>query len=89
MVSQPDVQKVLFLRDKRGLIAGYRKREQHCLWLREGVPRCGSRTRDHLSQCEGGALCPVGNLAAFLVSNGAAALTGNVEYVDGGYHNEG
>jgi enoyl-[acyl-carrier-protein] reductase (NADH) len=28
----------------------------------------------------------VGNLAAFLVSDGAAALTGNVEYVDAGYH---
>jgi enoyl-[acyl-carrier protein] reductase I len=31
----------------------------------------------------------VGNLAAFLVSDGAAALTGNVEYVDAGYHIEG
>jgi enoyl-[acyl-carrier protein] reductase I len=28
----------------------------------------------------------VGNLAAFLVSDGAAALTGNVEYIDAGYH---
>jgi enoyl-[acyl-carrier protein] reductase I len=28
----------------------------------------------------------IGNLAAFLASDGAAALTGNVEYVDGGYH---
>lgn len=28
----------------------------------------------------------VGNLAAFLVGDGAAALTGNVEYVDAGYH---
>lgn len=28
----------------------------------------------------------VGNLAAFLVSDGAAALTGNIEYVDAGYH---
>lgn len=28
----------------------------------------------------------VGNLAAFLVSDAAAALTGNVEYVDAGYH---
>ena len=26
------------------------------------------------------------NLAAFLVSDGAAALTGNVEYIDAGYH---
>ena len=28
----------------------------------------------------------VGNLAAFLVSDGAASLTGNVEYIDAGYH---
>jgi enoyl-[acyl-carrier protein] reductase I len=28
----------------------------------------------------------VGHLAAFLVGDGAAALTGNVEYVDAGYH---
>ncbi len=28
----------------------------------------------------------VGNLAAFLVSDAAAALTGNIEYIDAGYH---
>lgn len=28
----------------------------------------------------------VGNLAVFLVGDGAAALTGNVEYIDAGYH---
>jgi enoyl-[acyl-carrier protein] reductase I len=28
----------------------------------------------------------VGNLAAFLVGDGAVALTGNIEYVDAGYH---
>lgn len=28
----------------------------------------------------------VGHLAAFLVSDGARALTGNVEYIDAGYH---
>jgi len=28
----------------------------------------------------------VGHLAAFLVGDGAVALTGNVEYVDSGYH---
>jgi enoyl-[acyl-carrier protein] reductase I len=28
----------------------------------------------------------VGNLAAFLVSDGARMLTGNVEYIDAGYH---
>ena len=35
-----------------------RQRAQPCLWLREGVARRGSRTRDHLSQCQSGALCP-------------------------------
>ena len=28
----------------------------------------------------------IGNVAAFLVSNAAAALTGNIAYIDGGYH---
>lgn len=28
----------------------------------------------------------VGNLAVFLVGDGAAALTGNIEYIDAGYH---
>jgi len=28
----------------------------------------------------------VGNVATFLVSDAAAALTGNVEYIDAGYH---
>ena len=28
----------------------------------------------------------VGNLATFLVGDGAAAMTGNIEYVDAGYH---
>lgn len=28
----------------------------------------------------------VGNVAAFLASDAAASLTGNVEYIDGGYH---
>jgi len=28
----------------------------------------------------------VGNVAAFLVSDGASALTGNIEYIDAGYH---
>ncbi|OYV42226.1 MAG: enoyl-[acyl-carrier-protein] reductase [Acidocella sp. 20-57-95] len=28
----------------------------------------------------------VGNLAAFLVSDAAASLTGNIEYIDAGYH---
>ncbi len=28
----------------------------------------------------------VGNVAAFLVSDSARALTGNIEYIDAGYH---
>jgi enoyl-[acyl-carrier protein] reductase I len=28
----------------------------------------------------------VGNVAAFLASDAARLLTGNVEYIDGGYH---
>jgi enoyl-[acyl-carrier protein] reductase I len=28
----------------------------------------------------------VGNLAAFLASDAAASLTGNIEYIDSGYH---
>jgi enoyl-[acyl-carrier protein] reductase I len=28
----------------------------------------------------------VGNVATFLVSDAAAALTGNIEYIDAGYH---
>jgi enoyl-[acyl-carrier-protein] reductase (NADH) len=28
----------------------------------------------------------VGNLAAFLVSDAAASLTGNTEYIDAGFH---
>lgn len=31
-------------------------------------------------------IADVGNVAAFLVSDGAAALTGNLEYIDAGYH---
>jgi len=28
----------------------------------------------------------IGNIAAFLVSDGATALAGNIEYVNAGYH---
>jgi enoyl-[acyl-carrier protein] reductase I len=31
-------------------------------------------------------IADVGNFATFLVSDGAAAITGNVEYIDAGYH---
>lgn len=31
-------------------------------------------------------IADVGNVAAFLASEGAAALTGNLEYIDAGYH---
>jgi enoyl-[acyl-carrier protein] reductase I len=48
----------------------------------ELLERTRSRTPEHrLVSIE-----DVGNLATFLVSDGAAALTGNVEYIDAGYH---
>ncbi len=48
----------------------------------ELLERARARTPDHqLVTIE-----DVGNLAAFLVSDRAAALTGNVEYIDAGYH---
>ena len=48
----------------------------------ELLERARSRTPEHrLVTIE-----DVGNIAAFLVSDDAAALTGNVEYVDAGYH---
>jgi enoyl-[acyl-carrier protein] reductase I len=48
----------------------------------ELMERARSRTPEHqLVSIE-----DVGNLAAFLVSDAAAALTGNVEYIDAGYH---
>lgn len=48
----------------------------------ELLERARSRTPEHqLASIE-----DVGNLAAFLVSDEAAALTGNIEYVDAGYH---
>ena len=31
----------------------------------------------------------IGDVAAFLVSDAAAALTGNIEYIDAGYHISG
>jgi enoyl-[acyl-carrier protein] reductase I len=48
----------------------------------ELLERARSRTPEHrLVSIE-----DVGNFAAFLVGDAAAALTGNVEYVDAGYH---
>jgi enoyl-[acyl-carrier protein] reductase I len=48
----------------------------------ELLERARARTPEHrLVSIE-----DVGNLAAFLVGDGAAALTGNVEYIDAGYH---
>ena len=48
----------------------------------ELLERARARTPEHrLVSIE-----DVGQLAAFLVSDGAAALTGNIEYVDAGYH---
>jgi enoyl-[acyl-carrier protein] reductase I len=48
----------------------------------ELLDRARARTPEHrLVSIE-----DVGNLAAFLVSDAASALTGNVEYIDAGYH---
>ena len=48
----------------------------------ELLERARARTPEHrLVSIE-----DVGNLATFLVGDGAAALTGNIEYVDAGYH---
>jgi enoyl-[acyl-carrier protein] reductase I len=48
----------------------------------ELLERARARTPEHcLVSIE-----DVGNLATFLVSDGAAALTGNIEYVDAGFH---
>jgi enoyl-[acyl-carrier protein] reductase I len=44
------------------------------------------RARAHTPELRLVGIEDVGNLAAFLVSDGAAALTGNVEYIDAGYH---
>ncbi len=48
----------------------------------ELLERASSRAPEHqLVSIE-----DVGNVAAFLVSDAAAALTGNIEYIDAGYH---
>jgi enoyl-[acyl-carrier protein] reductase I len=48
----------------------------------ELLERARARTPEHRLV----SIQDVGKLAAFLVSDGAAALTGNIEYVDAGYH---
>ena len=48
----------------------------------ELLERARARTPEHRLV----SIDDVGNLAAFLVSDGAAALTGNIEYIDAGYH---
>jgi enoyl-[acyl-carrier protein] reductase I len=48
----------------------------------ELLERARARTPEHrLVSIE-----DVGNLAVFLVSDAATALTGNIEYIDAGYH---
>ena len=44
------------------------------------------RARDRTPEQQLVSIEDVGNPAAFLVSDGAVALTGNVEYIDAGYH---
>jgi enoyl-[acyl-carrier protein] reductase I len=48
----------------------------------ELLERTRARTPEHQLVSIG----DVGSTAAFLVSDAAAALTGNIEYIDGGYH---
>ncbi len=48
----------------------------------ELLERARARTPEHRLV----SIDDVGNLAVFLVGDGAAALTGNVEYIDAGYH---
>jgi enoyl-[acyl-carrier protein] reductase I len=48
----------------------------------ELLDRARARTPEHRLV----SIQDVGSLAAFLVGDGAAALTGNIEYVDAGYH---
>ncbi len=48
----------------------------------ELLERARARTPEHLLV----SIEDVGNLAAFLASDAAASLTGNVEYIDAGYH---
>lgn len=44
------------------------------------------RARSHAPEHQLVSVADVGNVAAFLVSDAAAALTGNIEYIDAGYH---
>jgi len=44
------------------------------------------RTRGRTPEHQLVSIEDVGNVAAFLASDAAAALTGNIEYIDGGYH---
>jgi enoyl-[acyl-carrier protein] reductase I len=48
----------------------------------ELLERARSRTPEHRLV----GIDDIGNLAVFLVGDGASALTGNVEYIDAGYH---
>jgi enoyl-[acyl-carrier protein] reductase I len=44
------------------------------------------RTRERLPERKLVSIEDVGSVAAFLASDAAKALTGNIEYIDGGYH---
>ena len=44
------------------------------------------RARQRTPECRLVSIEDVGNFAVFLASDGAKALTGNLEYIDGGYH---
>jgi enoyl-[acyl-carrier protein] reductase I len=46
------------------------------------LERTRARTPEHLLV----SIEEIGNLAVFLAGDGAAALTGNIEFIDAGYH---
>jgi enoyl-[acyl-carrier protein] reductase I len=48
----------------------------------ELLERTRSRTPEHLLV----SIEEIGNLAVFLVGDGATAMTGNIEFIDAGYH---
>ena len=48
----------------------------------ELMERTRSRTPEHLLV----SIEEIGNLAVFLAGDGASALTGNIEFIDAGYH---
>jgi enoyl-[acyl-carrier-protein] reductase (NADH) len=71
------------LRGKKGLIVGIANENSIAFCCAKAMHEAGAEPL----MMQGGCLLTVTFYgAAFLVSDAAAALTGNVEYVDAGYH---